>query len=173
MKRYIGELAVALFLVTIFSFGAVDVWAQTQGGSLAKQIQGSWTLVSSINEKDGKKTDTFGPNPRGFMVFTPEGRFSMILMRASLPKFASNNRLTGTTEENQATVQGSHATFGTYKVTNEKENLVMLHVEGCTFPNWDGQDLPRVITISGDEMKMINPAAAIGGKNYLVWKRAK
>ncbi len=107
------------------------------------------------------------------MVLTPGGRFSMIMMRASLPKFASNNRMTGTAEENQAVVQGSQAMFGTYKVVDEKEHKVMLHYEGCTFPNWDGQDLPRIMTVSGDEMKHTNPAAAIGGTNYVIWKRVK
>ena len=144
-----------------------------QEGDLAKQVQGSWVIVSNINEQDGKKSDTFGPNPRGFMVLTPEGRFSMIVMRASLPKFASNNRLQGTAEENKAVVQGSQAMFGTYKVVSEKENKIIFHYEGCTFPNWDGRDLPRIVTVMGDEMKQINPAAAVGGINYHIWRRVK
>jgi len=177
MKRYGGELAVAMLFVTIFSIGMMTggslVLAQDQGGSLAKQIQGSWILVAAINEQDRKNSDTFGPNPKGFLVLTPDGRFSMIMMRASLPKFTANNRLEGTAKENQAVVQGSQAMFRTYKVTDEIEHTVMLHFEGCTFPNWDGQDLPRIMAVSGDAMTHINPAAAIGGTNYLVWKRAK
>jgi hypothetical protein len=27
--------------------------------------------------------------------------------------------------------------------------------------------------VTGDEMELTNPTAAVGGKNYLVWKRAK
>ena len=79
----------------------------------------------------------------------------------------------GTAEEYQAVVQGSVAMFGTYKVVSAKEGKVMLHYDGSTFPNWDGQDLPRVITVSGDEMKMINPTATMGGTNYIIWKRTK
>ena len=119
------------------------------------------------------KKDTFGPNPRGFLVLTPNGRFSLIVMSATLPKFASNNRLTGTPEENQAVIKGSQAMFGTYKVVSAKEGKVLFHYEGCTFPNWDGQDIPRVLSVSGKEMKMVNPSAAIGGSNYLIWKRAE
>lgn len=177
MTSHFGKLVLALFLLAVFSFGdttaPVDVWAQAGGSSLAKQVQGTWILVSNINERDGQKIDTFGPNPRGQMILTPGGYFSMILMRASIPKFASNNRLKGTVEENQAVVQGSHAFYGTYKVGNEKDRTIILHVEGCTFPNWDGQDLPRVMTLSGDELQQVNPAAAIGGKNYVTWKRAE
>ena len=177
MTNHFGKLILTLFLLAVFSFGdttaPVDVWAQAEGSSLAKQVQGTWILVSNINERDGQKIDTFGPNPRGQLILTPGGHFSMILMRASLPKFASNNRLKGTAEENQAVVQGSHAFYGTYKVGNEKDRTIILHVEGCTFPNWDGQDLPRVMTLSEDELKQVNPAAAIGGKNYVTWKRAE
>jgi hypothetical protein len=55
-------------------------------------------------------------------------------MRASLPKFASNSRVKGTTEENQAVVQGSAAFFGTYTVTSDKEQTVNLHIEGGYLP---------------------------------------
>jgi len=120
--------------------------------SIAKQIQGSWMLVSVYNEQDGKKTFQFGLNPRGSMILTPDGRFSLFMMRANLPKFAANSRIRGSTTENQAVVQGCAALFGTYKVLNEKEHMVSLHVEGSTFPNWDGEDQTRVMIVTGDEM---------------------
>ncbi len=40
------------------------------------------------------------------MILTPYSHFSMILMPASLLKFAFNNRLQGTAEEYQAVGQG-------------------------------------------------------------------
>jgi hypothetical protein len=162
-----------LIVLVLVMSGALNVHAQEKGDSLAKQLQGSWILVSIINEQDGKKSEVFGPNPRGLLILAPGGHFSMILMRATLPKFASNNRVKGTAEENQAVVQGSQAVFGTYKVTSEKDHIVMMHYEASTFPNWDGQDLPRVMTVSGDEMQQTTPGASFGGKNYLIWKRAK
>ena len=175
MKKHHAKLAIVLLFVVVLSFGAILVVSdvRAQGESLAKQIQGSWILVSNTNEQDGKKSDLLGPNPRGFLVFTPEGRFSLIMVRASLPKFASNNRLKGTDEENKAVVKGSVAMFGTYKVVSEKENKVIVHVDGGTFPNWDGKDLPRTITVSRDELKQIVPGAAVGGTNYAIWKRVK
>jgi hypothetical protein len=108
------------------------------------------------------------------MILTPEGRFSLIMMRASLPKFASNNRVKGTAKENQAVVQGSNAYFGTYTVLNNKEQSITLHMEGGTFPNWDGQDQKRPMTVEGDELKLVNPTPSLGGgTNYMIWKRAK
>ncbi|HET6514600.1 MAG TPA: lipocalin-like domain-containing protein [Thermodesulfovibrionales bacterium] len=177
MKRYVKELTMALLFVTIVSFGmlsgASDVWAQDKGGNLAQQIQGTWSLVSMYNEQDGKRTEQFGPSPRGSIIFTPDGRFSHILMRASLPKFAANSRMKGTSEENQAVVQGSVAYFGRYTVTSEKEQTVLnVSIEGSTFPNWDGENQKRIITIVGDELKMIAATTTIGGTNYGVYKRA-
>lgn len=107
------------------------------------------------------------------MILTPDSRFSIMLMRASLPTFASNNRAKGTVEENQAVVQGSIAYFGSYTVVSEKEQIVNLRIEGSTFPNWDGEDQQRVMTVVGDELRVINPTAAIGGTAHIVWRRAK
>jgi len=177
MKRHVEEAAAALLFISILAVGmmagASDVRAQEKG-TLAQQIQGSWTLVSIVNEQSGKKTEVFGPNPRGTMFLTADGRFAMILMNASLPKFASNIRTKGTAEENKAVVQGSIAYFGSYKVTNEKENKVNLRIEGSTFPNWDGQEQERSMTVIEDEMMYTNPTPALGGgTNYIVWKRIK
>ena len=176
MKRSVKEVASVLLVVAVLTVGilsgASNVLAAEKGAGLA---QGSWILVELYNEEDGKRTDPFGPNPRGSMLLTPDGRFSMILMRASLPKFASNVRTKGTVEENQTVVQGSVAAFGTYTVTGDKEQTLNLHMEGSTFPNWDGQDQKRPMTVIGGELKVINHAPSGGGsgKNTQVWKRAK
>jgi hypothetical protein len=98
----------------------------------------------------------------------------MIIMRATLPKFASNSRVKETAEENQAVVQGSIAYFGKYAVVDEKDQTVNLTMEGSTFPNWDGEVQKRIMTVTGDELKLINPTPSIGGgTNYVVWKRIK
>jgi hypothetical protein len=162
---------VAVLAVGVLS-GASEVRAQEKGAGLAQQIQGSWVLVSMYNEQEGKRTEQFGSNPRGSLIFTPDGRFSSIHMRASLPKFASNSRVKGTAEENQAVVQGSSTLFGTYTVASDKEQTVNLHIEGSTFPNWDGSDQKRIMTVNGDELKVISTTATIGGTNYSVYKRA-
>ncbi|HWR73490.1 MAG TPA: lipocalin-like domain-containing protein [Nitrospirota bacterium] len=171
------EVASILLVVAVIAFGmlsgASEVRAQEKGGTLASQIQGSWILVSMQNEQDGKRTDVFGPNPKGSIMLTHDGRFSIILMSANLPKFAVNNRKKGTAEENQAVVQGSVAFFGSYSVVNEKENMVQLNIESCTFPNWTGEVQKRIMVVKGDEMNFTTPAAAIGGTNYLFLKRAR
>ena len=139
----------------------------------AKDLVGTWTLVSITLEQDGKKTDFYGPNPKGQRAYDPSGRFSEVITRADLPKFASNNRQTGTPEENKAVVQGSIAYFGTYSVS-ETDKLVTYHLEGSTFPNWRGADQKRLFKISGDELTLSNATPSTGSGNArAVWKRAK
>lgn len=173
MKSSIKEVVKVLLVVAVLFGGMLSVASEVKCASLAQQIQGSWILVSMYNEQDGKKVEQFGSNPRGSLILTPDGRFSSILMRASLPKFASNSRVKGTVEENQAVVQGSATTFGTYTVASDKEQTVNLHIEGSTFPNWDGQDQKRLMTVNGDELKVTSTTATIGGTNYSVYRRAR
>jgi Lipocalin-like domain len=177
MNRSIKGVAKVVLVITALVVwtvsGASDASAQQMMGALGQQIQGSWVLISDVNEQDGKKMDVYASNPRGSMILTPDGRFSIIIMRASLPKLASNNRMKGTAEENQAIVQGSLAFFGTYKVASEKEKIVMLTIEGSTFPNYDGQVQKRIMIVTGNELMYINPTTTVGGgTSYVTWKRA-
>src|SRR5919202_2302956 len=72
----------------------------------AKDLAGSWTLVSVTNEKDGQKSEQFGPNPKGSLMLDGN-RFSIVIRKKGRPKFASNDREKGTPEEFKTTVQGS------------------------------------------------------------------
>ena len=142
----------------------------------AKDLVGTWTLVSLTLEKDGQKTDMYGPNPQGQRTVDPTGRFSEIITRSDLPKFASNNRQAGTPEENKAVVQGSLAFFGTSSVS-ETDKTYTQHVESCTFPNWNGSERKYSFDISGDERTVTvisAPSTGTGtGTAHAVWRRAK
>jgi len=93
-------------------------------------------------------------------------------MHAALPKFASNNVMTGTAEENKAITQGSIAYFGRYAI-DEKESLIELHYDGSTYPNFDGQHQTRLISLLGDELEIVSPVSTVGGGVvHLVLRRA-
>ena len=59
------------------------------------------------------------------------GHFMLILQRATLPRFASDNRMSGTAEENKAVVQGNIAYFGTYAI-DEAKGTISLRYDGST-----------------------------------------
>ena len=146
-----------------------------QQKSLKDQLAGAWTHVSTKYKfPDGKTADTMGPNARGIMILDVSGHMAFINMRASLAKFTANDRTKGTAEENKAIVEGSYAYFGTYTV-NEADRSFTVHVEGSTFPNFDGMDQKRSFTLAGDELRYTNPVATVGQGVVVeaVWKRAK
>ena len=139
---------------------------------ISKDFVGTWTLVSSITEQGGNKSDTFGPDAKGVLVYDGSGRYVITFIGANLPKFASNNRATGTADENKAIVGGSLTHFGTYAV-NEADKSFTFRVESATFPNWDKTEQKRSFVITGDELKYTTPTGSAGGTISLTWKRAK
>ena len=135
-----------------------------------KQLVGGWELVSAGAPNPDIRP--LGPGD-GYAVFQPNGHFSLQLVLSSLPKFASDNRAKGTAEENKAVVQGSIGYFGTYSLGGSDGTLT-LHIERCTFANWNGTDLKRpIISLTADELKYTNPAASVGGATELMWRRVK
>lgn len=143
-----------------------ELFAQT-----AKDLVGTWLPVSTVRiGQDGSRVEPFGQNLKGILIFDNTGRFAFILTRPDLPKFASNNRTTGTADENRAIVQGSLAYFGTYSLA---EKVIKMHVDGGTWPGWTGTDIERLISVfSGDELKWTDPTPSTGGKAENAWRRA-
>jgi len=147
-------------------------WAGAATAQTAKDFVGTWTLVSATVEQGGVKSDTFGPDAKGVLVFDAGGRYVITFFSVNLPKFASNNRASGTAEENKAIVAGSLAHFGTYSV-NEADKSFTFRVDNATFPNWDKTEQKRPFVITGDELKYTTPMASAGGTATVIWKRAK
>jgi lipocalin-like protein len=147
-------------------------YATAQRGSLKNQLVGAWTYGSSTAKlRDG--SPQWGTNPNGLLIFTDSGHFSWQVFRSDRPRFVSNDRTTGTSEENRATIQGSLAYFGTYSV-DEANKILVTRVEGSTFPNSEGEEQRRVIMrLTADELIYVNPDNTLGARVEAVWKRLK
>ena len=158
------------FFIGIVSTIALSAPACAQS---AKDVVGTWDYVSSETVRpDGARSPTFGPKPKGIVMFDANGHYALIVTRSGQPKFASNNRMQGTPEENKAIVEGSISHLGTYTV-NDAEKTITFHIQTSTFPNWDGLDQKRPFTLSGDELKYTVPAASGGGTADVLLKRMK
>ncbi len=150
---------------------AVEQTSEPKGATGARLI-GTWTLVSETAHQGDKTTQPLGPNPLGMMMFDRGGRFMMFIARPGLPKFAAGKRDAGTPEENKAVLAGELAFFGTYSV-NEADQVLILHPEASTFPNWNGADQKRFLTFAGDQQIWTNRTPAIGAEVVeVVWRRA-
>jgi len=113
-RRYPPGFAVAVAL----AFQAILISWSTALAQSMSDVLGTWTLVSSVTERDGIKTDQFGSGAKGMLTLDAEGHFMLTIIGPDLPKFASNNRAAGTPEENQAVVSKSIAMIGTYPVNS-------------------------------------------------------
>jgi hypothetical protein len=170
VPRRIGALAVtATALVLGFFLLRVSAAGQQKAANNKDQIVRVWQLVSAEAEQNGKKVEFFGPDPVGVYVFDAYGRFFSQISRSDLPKFASGNRYQCTPEENKAVVQGFIAYFGTYAVT--ESGVLTLHMVSSSFPNFNGTDQKRSISIRGDEMQYLSAGTSFGASAHQVWKR--
>jgi hypothetical protein len=139
---------------------------------LKQQLVGTWSVVSFVdkNERNGKTTEVFGPDPKGYFMFDAADHFSINLMRPGRPKFA--RRDFPTAGESKAALEGMIVMFGDYKI-NESDNSISLHIIGGSFPAWDNTNQKRFFAINGDELTYKNPTPASGrGTGVVTLKRA-
>ena len=162
-----GPIVFAVPSLIAFAFLAAAPGAFAQATKTEKErLVGSWAEVSITAGGGGSEAQPFGPNPNGMMMVDAGGHISLTTLRSDLPKFQSNNRITGTADENKAIVQGSIAYFGTY---------VTITIKGSTFPNFDGTIQRRLLSFRGhDEFTFTVPNPSGGGPTTtVVFRRAK
>ncbi|MDA9522563.1 hypothetical protein XI06_20320 [Bradyrhizobium sp. CCBAU 11434] len=153
-----------------FIMMTVDAIGQKQ--SLKDQLVGTWTLLSWEQKKtDGTKIERYGAAPKGIAFFDVDGHYIITVMRSDRAKYASNALWQGASEENKETADGTITYFGTYS-TNEADGSIAIQVEGSSFPNWNGAQQKRFVTVSGDQLTLtVRPPA--GDIVDVIWKRAK
>lgn len=166
LRANVFKLASVIALTAMFSWSMA--LAQT-----ATEVVGTWTLVSSVTEKDGTRTDQFGLGAKGLLILDAAGNFMLTIIGPDLPKFASNNRAAGTAEENKAVLSKSIAMIGTYSV-NVADKTLTFKVDSATFPNWNGTEQKRLLSSGNkDELKYVTPTASSGGVGTVTWRRVK
>jgi hypothetical protein len=140
--------------------------------SLKGQLVGTWLLASWEQRKgDGTKVQRYGENPVGIAFFDSGGRYIITVMRSDRAKYASDALWQGTAEENKATADGTITYFGTYSVS-EADSSIAIHIDGSSFPNWNGVDQKRIVAIAGDQLTLtVRPPT--GEIVDVVWRRAR
>jgi Lipocalin-like domain len=148
--------------------------ALAQEKSAKDQIVGAWTLASVTSEMDdGKKGEPFGPSPKGMIIFSSDGHFSLFQSRAEIPKIAANDRAKATPEEAQSIVASSIAYYGTYSI-DESTRVMVVNLAASTYANVGAiPNQKRIITLlTADELKFDNPRTPNGMTLRTAWKRA-
>lgn len=139
--------------------------------SLKEQLVGTWSLVSwEQRRSDGTKIQRYGADPAGVAFFDGGGRYIITVMRSDRANYASNAMWAGTAEENKVTADGTITYFGTF-VASDTEGRIAIHIEGSSFPNWNGTDQMRVVAIKGSQLTL-TVSLPNGEFVDVIWERA-
>jgi len=136
--------------------------AQTNGASAHpgkspdNKLAGSWSFVSSVNMRgDGTPVDRWGPTTTGMLMFDDNGHFSQIIT-------GSESRMFGAK---------TYCAFGTYTF-DAKAGILNLTFKGCSIAKTIGSVQERkIVTLTADELKYVNPLTASGTTAEVAWKR--
>ncbi|HET7314695.1 lipocalin-like domain-containing protein [Salinisphaera sp.] len=139
---------------------------------------GAWKLASYVEKPvDGSPTTyPLGENPKGLILYTPDGYMSAQLMAPDRAPFASGDWFDGTTDEYRQEASTYIAYSGAYYVDEDKQALFhSMHVS--LFPNWTGQTQQRIVSLEGNVLHLSSAESIMSGgqevMSYLEWRRAK
>lgn len=152
-------------LTTVLILGA---FLSSRIAQAQESLVGTWKLVSlkNISEK-GEAEDGYGPNPVGFLTYTADGRFSVIV--------ADSRRKPSAVPPASAELEGMLSTFfayaGSYTVAGDK---VTHHIEICLLQILVNTDQVRSVKLDGDRLTL-RGVWRVGGVTYgsseIVWER--
>jgi len=138
-------------------------------GSGAKyHIVGNWKLVSLFTEElaTGKTTSPLGEHPKGYLVYTPQGRMVALLVH--------EKRSPPQVDEDRINLHKYMVAYsGRYTVEGDQ---VVHHVDISGNESWTGTDQVRFFNLEGDKLTITAPVDAISGLasiSVLVWERER
>ena len=77
----------AACIIAAFGSSLITFDALGQKQSLKEKLVGTWLQVSvDVVSSDGARRPLFGENPKGIVIYTSDGYFSLMQARADLPK---------------------------------------------------------------------------------------
>ena len=143
--------------------------------TIASRLVGVWRLVSYMVEQERReKSYPFGPQPEGFLIYTPDGFVSAQLMKPGRSLFQSHDWSGGTADEYQQAGSGYIAYCGVYEVDEEKETVT--HIPSVALvPNLNLKGQLRSVTLSGDRLTLLAVVPVANGVSVtsrLEWQRA-
>jgi hypothetical protein len=138
----------------------------------AKQVVGTWKLLSIVTSiAGGDKVEPFGPNPKGRLVLTGEGHWSIIITRA-------NRSPAKTSDEKAALLDSMLAYSGKYTTDGDK---ITTRVDMTWNEVFSGalQNQTRFFSVEGNKLTIrtgLIPSAVIPGHradSVLTWERER
>ncbi|HCC55887.1 MAG TPA: hypothetical protein DEQ47_01245 [Solibacterales bacterium] len=126
----------------------------------ADKFYGAWRLL---------EYPRMGVDPIGRLAYDALGRMYLQVIRRDRPRFASGTR-EGTPGEIHDAWMGSLSYYGNYLLNAERQ-MVLHHIEACSFPNWVESDQELHYAFEGDNL--ILTAALDGREHRSVWRHIR
>lgn len=149
-----------------------------------RSLMGVWALVSLQDHRpNGEVLDWMGKKPSGMLVYSPDGRMTLQIMRDPRPTVAvpiwssdGHDLLPGAAaNEIRDAYRGYYAYFGTWDV-DERAHTVTHHVRASLRSNEVDSDYVRPFELSGEQLLLRYPVSAPDGEKrtrVLIWRRAE
>jgi hypothetical protein len=136
-------------------------------------ILATWklTAVSSSTDSGEQNESPFGPNPTGFLTYTPDGRMSAIVSYGGRKRLSSTDSHLAPVEEQAEAFKTFVAYAGRFTLNGD---TVIHHVEVCSIQDWVGTDLIRGLKLEGDRLVLVSSPTPVDGKTQtfnLIWQR--
>lgn len=167
MRRSMRRLSISTVALLMTAGVAPPAGAQSSMAALA----GTWTLVAAdVLHPDGTRTPDYGAAPKGRLIIDASGRYSLQIFKAERARFASNDKAKGTPAEFESAVLGSSTHFGTMRI-DPAAHVLIVDIEGASFPNQEGTQQKRRYMLRGDELSYEIPPRPDGNTPISVWRR--
>lgn len=161
-----------LFATAWLVAGLTSVTGALAGGVNARfPLAGTWTLdAADVLHPDGSRSSDYGAAPKGLLMIDRQGHYSLQIFRAERPHFADGDKAKGSPTEYQAAVMGSSTHYGTIEL-DARQHLLVFHIDGASFPNWEGQQQRRSFELHGEVLSYRVPPRPDGNVPVSVWRR--
>ena len=143
-----------------------------QGENLQRRLLGTWKLVSALREEipSGRKSDFFGPDPVGYLTYSPEGRMFALIVRGD------RKRPMGTIAapaEIEALFKSAVSYTGKFSVEGDQ---VIHRVDASMNESWTGTVQRRTAIFDGARLMLSTPPSpdpldGLNSVRTMTWER--
>jgi hypothetical protein len=122
---------------------------------LRNRLLGTWKLASAVREEvpSGRRTDLFGPDPIGYLTYTPEGRMVALLVRSDRKRPAGD---VATAPEAEHLFRSVVSYSGPFTLNGDE---VTHKVDVSWNESWTGTEQRRLVKFDGDRLLLSTPVS--------------
>jgi lipocalin-like protein len=171
---FMGSLSAGAIMRSIII--AIGLLLVPFAGYAAEQdISGTYRLISSTRKilDTGQVVETFGKNPKGYILYGKDGHFVVVITSDSRPKAEAIDKITD--QQRAELFRTLTAYGGTYTFDGSK---VEHHIELSWNEVWTGTTVIRDVQRDGDRRLIYTTRPALGGDGKmgvftLVWEKVE